>query len=153
MNNKFIFTYIALLAAFAIPVSSAQEDDVSQIRELLEQVAADMQAGNLDALDSIYAEGRGVHIIEGAGVNHGWVDYRDHHLKPELDAFENFTYRFFAIEPQVKGNFAYVALRYELNADIEDRHIATEGRGTYVMEKIDANWRIVHTHTSGRTKR
>ncbi|MBL4571544.1 MAG: nuclear transport factor 2 family protein [Gammaproteobacteria bacterium] len=152
MNQKSTFTYIALLVAFAIPVASAQQDDASQIRELLEQVAADMQAGNLDALNGIYAEGRGVHIIEGAGVNHGWVDYRDHHLKPELDAFENFTYRFFAIEPQVKGNFAYVALRYELNADIEDRHIAIEGRGTYVLEKIDANWRIVHTHTSGRAK-
>ena len=31
------------------------------------------------------AQDSGIHIIEGAGVNHGWADYRDHHLGPELE--------------------------------------------------------------------
>ncbi|PCI54464.1 MAG: hypothetical protein COB36_09865 [Alphaproteobacteria bacterium] len=131
---------------------SAQEDDVTQIRSLLERVAGLMQAGDLTPLDEIYAPGRGVHIIEGAGVNHGWEDYRDHHLAPELAAFENFSYRYFAIEPQVRGDTAYSAFRYELIADVESGHIEIEGRGTAILERMNGRWRIVHTHTSGRPK-
>jgi ketosteroid isomerase-like protein len=113
-----------------------------------------MQEGNLEPLDAIYSGGPGVHIIEGAGVNHDWADYRDHHLVPELETFKDVQYRFFfAIEPQVRGNLAYTALRYELSADLENGHIELECRGTFVLEKIGAQWRIVHTHTSGRANR
>jgi len=143
-----IFIGALALSSYA----SAQEDDVAQIRSLLERVAALMQAGDLAPLDDIYAPGRGVHIIEGAGVNHGWEEYRDHHLAPELEAFENFSYRYFAIEPQVRGDIAFSAFRYELTADLESGQIEIEGRGTAILERMDGQWRIVHTHTSGRPK-
>ena len=147
---------LSSFTAWVIALSSnvaAQSDEVAEIRLLMERVATLMQAGDLQPLGEIYASGRGVHIIEGVGVNHGWEDYRDHHLQPELDAFENFEYRYFAIEPQVKGDFAYTAFRYELSADTEINHINMEGRGTVVLEKMAGKWRIVHTHTSGRTKK
>jgi len=139
---------------FLLSVSAvhAQSDDAETIKTLLESVAAHMQAGDMAALGEIYAPGRGVHIIEGSGVNHGWEDYRDNHLAPELRAFTNFTYKYSAIEPVVRDDFAFVALRYELTADTESGHIEMEGRGTTVLEKIDGQWRIVHTHTSGRRK-
>ena len=104
----------------------AQDPEVEAVRAVVSALASYSQAGDFTGLDSLYASGRGVHIIEGAGVNHGWVDYRDHHLKPELAEFKNFSYRYFAIEPQV--------------------------RGTAVLEKRDGRWLVVHTHTSGRRK-
>ena len=61
-------------------------------------------------------------------------DYRDHHLKAELQAFDNFQYRFFAIEPQVKEDFAYSAFRYELSADTErseERRVGKECRSRW----------------------
>ena len=130
----------------------SQENEEQEVRQLLERVAQLMEAGDLEPLDDIFAEGRGVHIIEGAGVNHGWEEYRDHHLQPELEAFENFSYRYFAIEPRVKGDVAFAAFRYELKADTSDETIEIEGRGTVVLERIDGAWRIVHEHTSGRRK-
>ena len=153
MNRKSLILPVAIWTLAFGSNAFGQDEDVDTIRSLLEQVAALMQAKDLAPLDDIYASDRGVHIIEGTGVNHGWEDYRDHHLKPELQAFDNFQYRFFAIEPQVKENFAYSAFRYELSADTESSHIEIEGRGTAILEKINEQWKIVHLHTSGRPKR
>ena len=50
-------------------------------------------------------------IIEGAGVNHGWADSRDNHIGPERAAFQNLTYRYYAIEPQVRGAVAWAPFR------------------------------------------
>lgn len=152
MRFKRTIPSIFLLLLLSMPGANAQSDDAQTIRALLESVAAYMQAGDMAALGEIYAPGRGVHIIEGSGVNHGWEDYRDHHLAPELAAFTNFRYSFSAIEPVVRGDIAFVALRYELTADTASGHIEMEGRGTTVLEKMEGRWRIVHTHTSGRRK-
>ena len=152
MRIKHLFLPATLwIIVFAANIA-AQSDDIEEIRSLIERVATLMQTGNLEALDEIYPSERGVHIIEGAGVNHGWEDYRDNHLKPELEAFENFEYRYFAIEPQVKGDLAYAAFRYELSAYINANHIDREGRGTIILEKMGDQWKIVHSHTSGRAK-
>ncbi len=86
-------TWCVLAIAGSVSNVRAQTDDDVAVRQVVEAIAAFSQAKNLEGLDSLYAPGRSVHIIEGAGVNHGWVDYRDHHLKPELDELGNFTYR------------------------------------------------------------
>ena len=75
----------------------AQEGDVAAVRAILEQIPTLAMVGDFASLDALYAPGRGVHIIEGAGVNHGWEEYRDHHLKPEFESFENMRYQYFAI--------------------------------------------------------
>ncbi|MCH8254058.1 MAG: nuclear transport factor 2 family protein, partial [Gemmatimonadetes bacterium] len=103
--------------------------------------------------DTLFAPERGIHIIEGAGINHGWVDYRDNHLGPELESFENFEYRFYGIEPQVRGDVAWSSFRYDLAVDTQRGHLEREGRGTAVLERRDGRWLIVHLHTSGRAKR
>lgn len=146
---------ITAMALAVLPVIGAAQEHSPEEHEivvLLERVATLMEAGDLAPLDEIYAPGRGVHIIEGAGVNHGWEDYRDHHLAPELDAFEDFSYRWHSIEPRVVGDLAYAAFQYELDARTERGAVAIDGRGTAVLERIDGAWRIVHTHTSGRPR-
>jgi ketosteroid isomerase-like protein len=71
-------------------------------------------------------------------------------LRPELEAFENFEYRYFAIEPVVRGDMAFAAFRYELSAAIDGSQLNIEGRGTAVLEQLEGHWKIVHLHTSGR---
>ena len=143
---------IALVVALSIVANqvTAQSDSTSEVRNLLEFVAATFESGDLNSLDEVFAPGPGVHIIEGAGVNHGWAEYRDHHLRPELEAFENFEYRYFAIEPVVRGDMAFAAFRYELSADLNGSPLNIEGRGTAVLEQLEGRWKIVHLHTSGR---
>ena len=142
-----------LVAAAAPSVALAQNDDESAVVKVLLAIAQYSQEGDLGAMDTLYASGGGVHIIEGAGINHGWEDYRDNHLAPELESFENFQYRYYSIEPQVRGDVAWTAFRYDLSVDTSRGHTEIEGRGTAVLEKTNGRWEIVHMHTSGRPKR
>ncbi|GMR14283.1 MAG: hypothetical protein BMS9Abin29_2529 [Gemmatimonadota bacterium] len=155
MANRILATIIlvALWAASSPGEVAAQDDDQAAIVKILEALAQYSQDGRLEAIDTLYAPGRGVHIIEGAGVNHGWEDYRDHHLAPEMENFENLEYSYSAIEPQVRGDVAWSSFRYELSVDTPGGHTEIEGRGTAVLEKMDGRWQIVHIHTSGRPKR
>lgn len=152
-----LFCALSVLAGLGVaPVAGVAQEhspDEHEIVVLLERVAQLMEAGDLAPLDDVYAPGRGVHIIEGAGVNHGWEEYRDHHLAPELEAFEDFSYRWHSIEPRVVGDLAYAAFQYALEARTERGPVAVDGRGTAILERIDGAWRIVHTHTSGRARR
>ena len=77
--------YMYLVIPFVLTSSpiGAQNSPESDVRDLLSTVAASFQSGDLQPLDDLFAPGRGVHIIEGAGVNHGWAEYRDEHLRPE----------------------------------------------------------------------
>lgn len=130
----------------------AQDSDVDAIRKLLTSYAEMAQAKNLSGMEALFAQDRWVHIIEGAGVNHGWADYRDRHLGPELEEAANFRMRYFAIEPQVRGDLAWAAFRHEVSAELRGNKIDNEGRGTAVLERRDGRWLMVHLHTSGRRK-
>ncbi len=143
---------VVLAAPVLASVASAQTGDTAAVRRAVEAVALHSQAKDLAGLDTLYAPDPWVRIIEGAGVNNGWTDYRDHHLKPELAEFENFRYRYFDIEPQVRGMVAWAAFRYELAVDSPRGHVEVEGRGTAILEKRGGRWLIAHLHTSGRRK-
>lgn len=145
------FTACAVPAT-ALAAQAPPSTDTAAVRRVVEAVAAYTQAKNYRALDTLYAPGQGVHIIEGAGINHGWEDYRDHHLRPELAEFQNVQYRYYAIEPVVRGNLAWASFRYDLAVDTPQGRVEAEGRGTLVLEKRDGRWVIVHQHTSGRRK-
>lgn len=146
-----------LFGVLLVPVLAAaldaQVEEEAAVRAVVEALAASVVANDMAALDTLHAPDPWVRVIEGAGVNSGWADYRDHHLKPELAEFENLKYRYYDVEPQVRGNVAWAAFRYELSVDTPRGHVEVEGRGTAILEKRDSRWVVVHRHTSGRRKR
>ena len=151
--NEFLCGFTAVVMTAFAPAAQAQTSDEDAISAIIAAIAGYSQAKNLGAIDTLFAEGSSVHIIEGAGVNHGWEDYRDNHLGRELDEFENFQYRYYAVEPQVREDVAWASFRYDLAVDTPRGHVEREGRGSAVLEKQDGRWLIVHLHTSGRPKR
>ncbi len=139
------------LSAMGTPAASrAPKEAEGEVRRVLEFYAERAQAGDLEDMGALVAESGGVHFIEGAGVNHGWAQYRDEHLASGGEHFKDLRYRNFAIGPRVRGNVAYSAFRYELRAGAPDGPIDIEGRGTAVIERLDGQWQIVHLRTSGR---
>ena len=132
-------------------MGSAQTPE-QHISRVVEALATLSVAKDLAGLDTLYAPDPGVRVIEGAGVNKGWVDYRDHHLGPELKEMKNFRLRYYDVEPQVRGNVAWASFRYELGADTPHGPAESEGRGTAVLENRNGRWLVVHLHTSGRRK-
>lgn len=131
------------------PAPSAEAASVMQaIRALF----AAAERGDLAALDSIYA-GDSLLVIEGAGINRGWTDYRDNHLAPELKEFSNFRYRPFEIEARVSGDLAWATFRYALSADMPNGKADVVGRGTAILERRGSRWVVRLTQTAGRARR
>ena len=143
---------VILLSSAGVTPAAAQSGTADTVAGVLTAFAALAQNKGVAGMDTLIAQDGWVRIIEGAGVNEGWADYRDHHLVPELAEFENFRYRFFAIEPQVRGAVAWAPFQYDLAADTPRGHVEVEGRGTAVFERRDGRWVLVHLHTSGRRK-
>ena len=137
------------------PVAQAQRPltgEAAQVAATIEALFAAAERGDLTALDTLYA-GDSLTVIEGAGMNRTWADYRDHHLAPELKEMKNFQYRPSAIEARVAGNMAWAIFRYTLKAEMGSRQADIVGRGTAVLERRGQRWVIRHTHTSGRPRR
>lgn len=133
------------------PAGASGQSEASQVQAWLAQYPDALNGRNLDRLATFYHPD--VTIFEGAGVNTGWVDYRDHHLGPELTAFE--TLQFTQSDSKVfvaeDGRTAYATFRYTLKAQLKERQVDVAGLGTFVLVK-DASraWKIRHAHTSSR---
>lgn len=130
----------------------ASHAEVAAVVQTLRALFAAAERGDLVALDSIYA-GDSLLVIEGAGINRGWADYRDNHLAPELKEFRNFRYRPFEIEARVSGTLAWATYRYALAADVPDRKVDVVGRGTAILERRGDRWVVRLTQTAGRARR
>ncbi len=129
----------------------AEPPDTLQIRTVIEAVFAAAEAGDMAALDTLYA-GEALTVIEGAGIDRGWTQYRDHHLAPELEAFRDFRYRPSEIEAQVAGDMGWAIFRYTLGAEYQGAVLDQVGRGTAILERQGDRWIIRHSHTSSRPR-
>lgn len=127
------------------------DEDVADVVATLEAVFAATQAGDLEALDHLYA-GDDLTIVEGAGMDRGWASYRDHHLKPELEQFESFSYAPRNIEGHVTGDVAWALFEYDLKIEMGEREIDRVGRGTAILERHDGRWVVRHLQTATRPR-
>ena len=132
--------------------AAAANPEIAEVVRTLQALFAAAERNDLVALDSLYA-GDSLLVMEGAGINRGWPDYRDNHLAPELEKFQNFRYRPFDIEARVSGTLAWATFRYALAADLPDRKIDAVGRGTAILERHGNRWIVRLTHTASRPRR
>lgn len=133
---------------------AAAQDESAAVAQWLGTYDAAFNAKDLDKLATFYHPD--VTIYEGAGINDGWVDYRDRHLGPELKAFQNlqFTHSDTKVTVHAGGQSAYATSRYTLKAKMGEREIDSEGLATYVLVKASSGaWQIRHSHTSSRARR
>lgn len=118
------------------------------VAAVLMRNAQGFETADLAMLDTLWAHDDGVTVFESGYANYGWADYRDHHLKPEIDEMKNVKYTLSDIKTRVSGNTAWATFKYALSADLKERHVDANGLGTAVLEKRGKDWKIVHWHTS-----
>lgn len=147
---------IALLVLAAAAHSAAAQrsttSDQARVAAAIEAVFHAVERGDLAALDTLYA-GDSLTVVEGAGINRGWADYRDHHLGPELKEMKEMQYRPFEIEPRIVGSTAWAIFRYGIKATMGERSVDQVGRGTAILERVRDRWVLRHIQTSGRARR
>jgi uncharacterized protein YcnI len=128
--------------------------DAAAIEAWLKGYDAAFMAKDLEKLATFYHPD--VTIYEGGGINNGWADYRDHHLGPELKAFENLQFGHTNTKVTVLpgGQSAYATSEYSIKAKMGERQLDSTGLETLVLVKgSDGNWKIRHSHTSSRPRR
>ena len=124
----------------------------AEVRATLEALFRAVETGDMAALDTLYA-GDSLTVVEGAGINRGWADYRDHHLAPELREMSGFQYRPADVEAHVSGDVAWALFRYTIRGRAGERDLDLVGRGTAILERRGSRWVVRHTQTSSRARR
>jgi len=130
----------------------APQGEAARVEATVRALFAAAERGDLSALDTLYA-GDSLTVIEGAGLDRGWANYRDHHLMPELKEMKNFRYAPADIVVRVSGDLAWAHFRYSLKAEMGARAVDNVGRGTAILERRGSRWVVRHTQTSGRARR
>lgn len=138
---------VALAGLLAASVTAAH-DPVADVAEVLRQNAAAFEKGDFAAADRLWAHHEHVSVFESGHANYGWEDYRDHHLKPELEEMKNVDYKLSDIKARARGDTAWATFKYTIKADFRERRIDSAGVGTAVLEKQSDGWKIVHWHIS-----
>lgn len=126
--------------------------DSARVAAVLTAVFAAQERGDYAALDTLYA-GESLTVIEGASINRGWTDFREHHLGPELKAIRNLQIRPSDLEVHVDGRTAWALFRYTHKGEGSTRTIDAVGRGTAILERIGSRWVVRHYHAGGRARR
>jgi ketosteroid isomerase-like protein len=153
LSGRPVAVAVCVAAAIALSASSAaSQTDEQAIAATVEAVFAASERADYTGLDTLYA-GEDLTIIEGAGIDRGWTEYRDQHLKPELEAFKSFVYRPYDIEVYAVGSLAYAIFRYDLKIELEERTVDNVGRGTAILEKRGERWVLRHMQTTSRPRR
>lgn len=140
----------------AVETTAESAVDTAAVRAVIQAVFKAAERQDIAGLDTLYA-GDSLTVIEGAGLNRGWADYRDHHLVPELREMKGLQYRPEEIAVNIRGDIAWALFRYTLVAQSGRRTADVIGRGTAVLERQDtphgSRWVVRHIHTSGRARR
>lgn len=134
-------------AAAPLHAQAMPNPDRTAVQEFIVRMGEGIQAGNFVAVDSLFPA-RGLHILTDTLTLHGWADYRDQHLKPELARFTGLGFRHMAVEAVVRGDVAWVAFRQMISGTTEGTLREVAGRATAVLERRDGRWLIVHLHVS-----
>jgi hypothetical protein len=146
-------TRIVSVAAFALALGTsslhaqqrpAPDPERAAARQVLLQLAANLQDGQWSQADSLFAT-RGVHVLADTSAFHSWADYREKTLKPELGRYSGLKVAHTGVEAQVRGNVAWVAFKQEISGSAPPTRVT---RGSAVLEKLDGRWTIVHYHVS-----
>lgn len=164
---KIALSLACLAISVAAPVAAAQHaasdpprvmpdtllrGDQIAVAQTVRAVFAAAERKDIAALDTLYA-GDSLTVVEGAGINRGWADYRDTHLGPELREVRNFRYRPFEIMVRTSGSLAWATFRYALGGDLPQQKLDHVGRGTAILERQGNRWVVRHTHMASRPRR
>jgi ketosteroid isomerase-like protein len=150
-------TLSALVFLVVLPTLAAAQvtagSDAASVETWLKGYDTAFMAKDLDRLAAFYHPD--VTIYEGTGINHGWADYRDRHLGPELKAFSSlqFGHTDTKVTMMPGGQSAYATSRYTIKAKMGDRDLDSEGLESLMLVKTPEGWKIRHSHTSSRARR
>lgn len=148
MKTHFLTCFISLVLISGALAQQNNDNQAVAVTEALNKYAAAVQSKNLSEVEKYVVATEAFSMFEGSHINWGWVDYRDHHLGPELKEFKEIQYSFSDIKPQVSGDMAYATFKSQIAVKMESRAVEGESLATAILMKTAGGWKIQHMHTS-----
>lgn len=147
MVKGFTVSVLLGIAAIGVLAQSGESDVVA----FFKAYDAAFTAKDMEKLATMYHPD--VTIFEGAGINKGWVDYRDNHLGPEMKSFQNLQWAHSNIVVHMLGeSAAYVTADYSIKYQSGERTVDSGGIATHVLVKDQGKWKIRHSMTAARRR-
>jgi hypothetical protein len=131
----------ALLTASQVSFASAATDTVAAFHAAL--VAGDKaKATELMAPESL--------IYESGYVEGSFAEYAAHHLGEDMAFAKTSNRKVLKQAERTEGNLAIVSEQTETTGTSHGKTFHAFGTETYVLQKQEEKWRIVHVHWSSR---
>ncbi len=149
MKHSRLAVMVGLMAVGTVGVRAQTPE--AQVLEFFKVYDAAFNARDIGKLATLYHPD--VTIFEGAGINRGWVDYRDNHLGPELKAFQDLAWAHSNIVVHMLGeSAAYVTADYTIKYKTGERAVDGGGIATHVLVREQGQWKIRHSMTASRRR-
>ncbi|PZX51574.1 SnoaL-like protein [Algoriphagus ratkowskyi] len=128
-------------------------DDEAKVKEVLMAYKAGVEALSTTGLNDLFIKDS--EVFESGGVEGSFAHYQDHHLSPELKAFKSFSFSDYKVTVQIDLPYAFTTETYDYTIALasNERTIVQKGVATSILKKVDAEWKILKTHTSARAKK
>ena len=150
-----VLGFVVLTAASLALVAQSRLTDSSQADGLsiARAYMKGMETGRLDELDRLFLPDGQSNILENASNEGSWEHYRDHHLKPEMEATSNFRVN---ITDETETRFGSTILvrqvgTFSMVVNQEPRKYRMAV--TYLIVDYAGKQKIAHIHWSSRPER
>jgi hypothetical protein len=146
---------LASYPAASIAADERRDADEAAIASILQAVERGWETGDGQPFREHFLDFDGARYFESGGQNVGLDDLVLHHVEPEKHAIEGLQVDFVDTAMHFEGDFAWVladtrvAGKILRTGEILDR----TGFATFLLRRIDGDWKVVHTHSSTRPRR
>ncbi|MFT5755790.1 MAG: hypothetical protein ACI9LM_000502 [Alteromonadaceae bacterium] len=155
---KIIITTWLLVLSFSTIAHGDQvhvSKDKQEIIDIISGIKYGWENGDGTPFRKTFLDFEGARYIESGGQNKGLDSLVTHHVEPEKGAMEYMMLDFSDIEVHFEGenkNFAWVIANTSFKAKLKKsgRELDKKGYQTFLLRKIDQQWKVVHSHSSGR---
>lgn len=147
MSRVRLISMAGVAAALALlPVRTTAQTAEQQVRAAVESYNGAFVGKDLPALKALLAPD--IVLYEHSVRNIGLDDVWEHHLRPEVAAFEGTKADFTDMKVWVSNDLALVTRQYAITATMNGRAIDARGNETMGWALRDGAWKVVHIHYS-----
>ena len=130
--------------------ASAQEAETAAVRAVLWEYKSAIE--RLDATGTEKLFTADATVFETGGAEGSYSQYLGHHLGPELKAFNSFKFSDYKVDVRFEGPVALATETYKYRIETKKSEVVErQGVATSVLMKVGGQWKILSTHSSGRT--
>ena len=143
-----------ILLVFLAPTFVSANDDEKAMRHIIAAIETGWEKADGQPFREHFLDFAGARYFESGGQNVGLTDLIDHHVVPEGDAIK-LELAFTEHQFRISDNTAWVLVDTEIRGEIvkSGRQIHNKGFQTFIFEKVNGEWKVIHTHSSSRTVR